>query len=767
MSILLKSIYAIHNTAFGGDTIKTCGKRVQPFLFFIILVCIQFYILFGNGMTGLSDNGDFIRVMRPNYIVNRETGPENRFTFIKNYYLEPKGSTKAEKALNLLLTLEEPMSYPSLQHLFIKFGILVNLLFNSITRRDILTFNIGALGLLHITAYAASLALLMDNLRGKDLYRDIIMKIIAVVMFCDVGYVAYFNSFYGEAPQLVFFILAAGLGLKLLRNGGSLGSIILFYVALIAFAWTKFANIPTAAFTITATAIAVFLINMNPSHRRSVIAAAGISFIALAGIWIAVPRWMELHTNYNAVFFGILREDRAAGTTIRELELPEYMKELQGTTYYDSGVSSITSTDGFAKDFSKLSKTDIALYYLKNPGLLAEKLRVTAKHSGFIRPPYLSNRDKSYSRLYFDNSFSLWEHIRKELPFDTIWFNSMICLLFLVLTTQKAFLKYGKHRNKAGTGMIIALAISLLGTALINFCLPVISNGEADIAKHMFAFVSCIDLMIVVSICLLINSIPTKACLRKKLPSVAVKAAFLIIGIFVIDFSYQGILKPLGISTWKEGEIKELNYIELGEYRGKKLLWQVIKADSESCLLICSSVIDMQSFSKSEVNDGYGSNLWKDSSLRNWLNTEFYNAFNSQEKKLILDCKNKYLLSLKNLHLKKGGERDFYWTHIPELVDRGYEKAYFDISTDRVFLPDVSDISYAFRIGADIRRNRPYWLETPYFYNPSMVRVVFRDGYIYMKDASLEDIGVVPAIRIGRGNFRGSGSADDPYRLDS
>ena len=35
----------------------------------------------------------------------------------------------------------------------------------------------------------------------------------------------------------------------------------------------------------------------------------------------------------------------------------------------------------------------------------------------------------------------------------------------------------------------------------------------------------------------------------------------------------------------------------------------------------------------------------------------------------------------------------------------------------------------------------PYWLDTPYYNNDSMLRIVGEDGYIYMKDAIIEDIG--------------------------
>lgn len=714
---------------------------------------------------GLSDNGDFIRIMKPNYLVGKDAGTDSRFAFVETYYLEPEGSNQGEKAANAILKLRDPMSYPSLQHLFVKGAIAGNIVFNRIAKGDIFTFHIGALGMIFIIMHALSLTLLMDILRGKDLVRDIVIKAIAAVIFCDIGYIAYFNSFYGEAPQLVLFILSAALGLRLMKRGSAGWDAVLFCTALTAFAWTKFANMPAAALALIISAVPMFFLCKRKTEKRRTVVSLFVSFITIAAMWAMVPKWMDLHTNYNSVFFGILRSGKAPEAALAELGLPEYMKELADTTYYVSSVSKITSSESFARDFSTISKLDIGFYYLRHLELLGEKLKIAAKNSGFIRPPYLSNRDASYSRLTFDTSFSLWEGIRKKLPFNTLWFNALICTLFTFLTTAAAFSVWKKDGKKAEAAMGTALALSLLVGTLISFVLPVISNGEADLSKHMFAFVSSVDLMLLISMYLIINIIHSFTGWKKYGFAAAAAALILTMGIFLSGSPFSGSLKPFNNSSGKVKGVEMLSYIELGQYNGKKLLWQVMDDDWDSLLLICSSVIENRPFSRATESSRLGSNLWKNSDLRNWLNTEFINVFDPDEKKLISEYKNKYLLSLGNIYLKKGGNRDFYWIHIPELADRGYESAYYDICTDRVFLPDIRDISAACRKGADIRREQPYWLETPYFYDPSMVRAVFGDGYIYMKDASLESIGVVPAIRIKHGIFIGDGSFKNPYRL--
>jgi len=592
--------------------------------------------------------------------------------------------------------------------------------------------------------------------------RDIALKAAAAFMFCDIGYIAYFNSFYGEAPQLVLFLLSAALGIRIIRNKGSVWNGVFFCMALVAFAWTKFANIPAAMLTLALTGVPMFLIYSKDAGKAGITGAICLSFALLVGIWSIVPEWMELHTNYNAVFFGILREEEASQQALEELGLPEYMAGLSGTTYYSALAAPVISTRRFTEDFSKLSKGRIAIYYLRHPSKLAEKLKITAMHSGFIRPPYLSNRNATYTRLTFDYSFSMWEQIRKKLPFDTIWFNGLICCVFTLLCTGSVLTKRKKHEGKAAAFMEATLVMSLLGVTVYSFAIPVISNGEADLAKHMFAFVSAIDLMILITLSMLVNRIPAVTSLNF-VKAAASAVMLLVIVAFMLDSVYPVQRKPFYYSEARKGKIEVLDYIELGIYKGSKLLWQVIGEDEESYLLLCSTSIGCLPFSVPLKEDGFGSNLWTDSWLRTWLNNVFINAFDKDEKELIMSCENKYLLSLGNIQLKKGGNKDFIWIHIPELADRGYDSACYGLAEDRVFLPDIREIAQARRAGADIRRNLPYWLETPYFYDISMVRTVFPDGYIYMKDAAVENIGVVPAVKISKAALLSSRSEPRDY----
>jgi hypothetical protein len=403
----------------GGGNIFTNRGKFQTVITFAVILLIQLYVLFAGGIVGLSDNGDFARVMKPNFISNAVPADDRRFVFVDKYDLEPEGRTIDEKLLNAALKLRDPMTYPSLQHLFIKIAIAANIILNKSDGEDPFVFNIEVQGVLFCVMYAAALTLLLNSLKLKNLWLDMLLKVIAAVVFCDIGYIAYFNSFYGEAPQLILFILTAGLGLRLVKYNFPIWSIVFFCASLILFAWIKFANIPVSAAILVITAAPMILSKKGKLRKSAVLVSLCISFLLLGYIWGIVPKWMDTHTNYNAVFFGILRDGKDTRQVLRDMGLPDYMRALAGTNYYVSGVTGITLSERFEKDFSQISKADIALYYLRHPGAFLEELQITAKNSGFVRPPYLSNESTDKTRLYFDNSFSTWSETRKKLPFNT------------------------------------------------------------------------------------------------------------------------------------------------------------------------------------------------------------------------------------------------------------------------------------------------------------------------------------------------------------
>jgi hypothetical protein len=78
---------------------------------------------------------------------------------------------------------------------------------------------------------------------------------------------------------------------------------------------------------------------------------------------------------------------------------------------------------------------------------------------------------------------------------NTLWFLLPFSLLYY-------FVLWMEWRNASSLGgRIYAETFALIGLiGIVSFLIPVIGDGEADLAKHLFLFNVCFDLMFVASV---------------------------------------------------------------------------------------------------------------------------------------------------------------------------------------------------------------------------------------------------------------------------
>ena len=74
-------------------------------------------------------------------------------------------------------------------------------------------------------------------------------------------------------------------------------------------------------------------------------------------------------------------------------------------------------------------------------------------------------------------------------------------------------------------------------------------------------------------------------------------------------------------------------HVMYGSYQGEPVEWRVLDKKDGEILLLSEYGLDILPFDDS----GSGSIIWENSSIRNWLNNEFYNStFSKEEQENIL-----------------------------------------------------------------------------------------------------------------------------------
>lgn len=736
---------------------KYCGLAWA--LLTLVLISL---VLFAGPDVGLSNNGDFVRTMNASSLSFGERTPSH--TYADTFHISLPHGSAPENVASILFGTGGLRNYPSLHVVPVRLSVVVSLVVNKLTGLPMDTYHLQVLGVMYTLAYAAGIGLLLSQFRLRRLWLDAAVKAAAILVLCDIGYVAYFNSLYGEALEHVALVYCAALLLRVLTRVPTGWDAAWCALASGVYGWSKFFNIPLAILLILVMEGAVLL----RSGKRRALAFGGAALALLLGVWAAVPSWMDIETNYNAVFYGVVRDvdEATAKEYLADLGLPEELSDFRDTNYYLPGLTDELEARGLREQAESVTKPDLILFYLTHPGRLLEQAGLTALHCGMVRPYYLANHGEGFPLMSFSQRMSLWGGLRDALALDTVWGNLAVPLAFTALVLLC-------FRRRARPLWLALPLLALWGALAYCYLLPVMLNGEGDFAKHMFPFIELMDLLLLSCLALSLDKAapspekrPAPAEAREGRPprfsrlagatSPAVGCALaLVLALPLIAGGAQGL--------WREGSahpgLESGAYVTLGSYEGEALTWQVVGQEGDRYTLLC------QAENISLPFDQAGDNDWRTSSLREWLNGAFLDGFSREERSLLQDREHTLILSDRYREQAERGDLDFACSHIAVLSDRLWQRAYQVQVSDLVCLPDVTLIASLARAGWDMS-GAAYWLDTPYCPSANLTRYVGQDGHVYFGDASAP-LSVRPVVEVAGARVTGgSGSLADPFTLD-
>ena len=276
---------------------------------------------------------------------------------------------------------------------------------------------------------------------------------------------------------------------------------------------------------------------------------------------------------------------------------------------------------------------------------------------------------------------------------------------------------------------------------------------------------------------------------------------------------------PMTIQAASKPDIKVGDYVKMGTYNNASILWRCVSIDNNGPLMLADKIVDnlaydaktndnsnSKSHSRSYKRDDYGSNYWKDSNMRSWLNSTaaegkvdwlcgnppkdgyvsgvgaynekagFLNAFSKSEIAAMKTVTQRSLVS--HPEYNKGivdGDANsdlLYYTDISEAV-ANYDSSYFETTTEKVFLLDVKQANAVWKNlkGYYVAYNNdgmawPYWLRTPVTDCNHDMRYISSSGQVGRYAPWYSDLGVRPAFYLDSEYFvttSGSGSQSSPY----
>lgn len=457
------------------------------YFFLSVVVFALVYQLFISPIVGLGNSGDQQRVMGWAGLSYQSKDPSYaHYQFVYKKYLRT-GHLEAQ--------------YPSSELVFLG----IALVSNSIAFHDGL-FDIRSMGLAHSIGLLVGLLVFMRYAKTLRRWTRIVVYGFVAVMFLDVGYTAYFNSFFCEPSTFVYLITT--ISFALLASGqkctGKQASCIRFGFFLFAalFVTLKFQN---SLLGIPLAILGYKLFGSKPreisSSKRwqvgTVVASLGLGLLVIGyfGIYLLVPNSYRGANLYNSVFYEILGHSESPEADLVELGLDPNMAYLAGTSPWDGGGAKLTNALPNQISFKK-----IIGFYLRHPARFVGLVERASEKVFTMRPLFLGSLERPRSMpenahiellpygdlpdelqsKAFSLSSSLLDYVNPR--------SLSILVAFFLINIGVIGLKMWKLDRHEQQRLLSHIHLTLLVMAALEFLTVVIGDGEFEIGKHYFVF---------------------------------------------------------------------------------------------------------------------------------------------------------------------------------------------------------------------------------------------------------------------------------------
>lgn len=470
-------------------TNKSISKRLRTFSTYIspamlaasLLAIITCIALFVRPYIGMADNGDFFRIIYGNDLyINEPTYYSQYFGhFVKQFGV-------------LQYFNENAAELSSSQSIFIRLALSINKLVY-----DPKLFDIRIQGALYTALLITAVYLLVESVTWKVRRKyGYLIALLAVFMFADTGYTAYFNSFYGESVVYIMSILLAASGFLLYRNRyNDYVMLALFIVSTLLLTTAKQQNATVGVIVGLIGSIFIYL-RKNKMFRTIVATSMIVLFLSGISTYIFIPKEFVEINQYHALTRGPLTQSDNPEETLKKFGINEQYSILSKSIYYERYTTIDVESPLLKDDFyNQYGFGSLLGFYITNPAIMLKMLDLSAQHAFTIRPSAMGNFEKVENKPFGEktNYFTGYSTLKEQLSpktsgFIVLWL-LVICGLYL-----PSFISAVKTKDVRGA-IRLPLIVMMMLLGLSGIAVSIIGAGDADLAKHLFLFTVMFDLV--------------------------------------------------------------------------------------------------------------------------------------------------------------------------------------------------------------------------------------------------------------------------------
>lgn len=456
-----------------------------------IAAVILFYQLLLPPVVGVTDNGDWGRIMGPAGFehLGKTKEETHQFFTLKVRFAEPWWESRYLCTGRWIAQLARPAG-----RLLFKDGL----------------FDLRLIGTVHALLLLAGLGMLLAAARHLPAATRIALSLLLVLVFTDVHYAAYFNTFYAQPASLCFLLLAAGFLALLLSRGQYHAPLYLgFVISAALFSVSKPQEAPQS---ILLGALAVLAARLPGGHRRlrSSLAIAILTvFFAAYCAFFASP--VLKHAGlYNAFFHEMLAHSPDPAADLSSLGLDPQLARLAGTYAAQGPVNEPWFEAAF---FERMSYGRLLLFYLGRPSQLWALIKRRAEFAFENNSGYGHfTRESGYPLNAQSSAFRLWSGIKRRILPGSVWM--MAALFGGQLLAAAILFRRGPREPRFRLGLAAYAALSLM--AIGAFLIVTFGDFAPDQVRQSYSFKAMTDLGLIVSTIGLFE-IARRALVRRRL----------------------------------------------------------------------------------------------------------------------------------------------------------------------------------------------------------------------------------------------------------
>jgi hypothetical protein len=427
--------------------------------------------LFVPPIIGLSDQNDFRRV-----IGKLGWGPEpsavsSTFAWVAPKYV-PDPNFRARG-----------LEHFTSEYLFAATALLVNKAVSRDGKLDIVV-----MGAVHALAFLAAFLRLLyvtRNLRARAL-----IWIGAVVILTDVGYVAYWNSFYTEPASCIFCLLLLAESVEISERGSAtLAGLARCTLWAVLFIVAKEQNATTGLILALFSGLLWTRAFDRKAQYAAVVAAAvllGVSIFSLA----TAPKESKKARTYEMIFLAIVPESRNSWVDLEALGLDPRLRDYSGTGPWSPNTAypALTENGALGKIVTPMK---VVRFYIARPTRLWRHIQAMLPIATSLRPDGDGNFERSAGvpPETMSRHFALWSAFHEHVLSHVVKF-----ILFLLLVPAFIVLWI---RLRGSTPALWVDFVALLTTCCLLAFLTAIFGDAWENIRHLFLFNLLLDATLV------------------------------------------------------------------------------------------------------------------------------------------------------------------------------------------------------------------------------------------------------------------------------